>query len=102
MVDLAAVRADCLDRWHLHDDALHVLGRNDGTAFIAAVFRCIADDLDQAPAAIRAEFFVGDDFEGVGRLFGSVCRRRRRYQARDADLYLAFIGHDDGPHLFVI
>ena len=48
----------------MHGDALHVVGLDNSAAFIAVVFSRVADDLDQAAAAIRAEFFVGDDGQG--------------------------------------
>jgi len=55
--------ASGLRGFHLHDYALDVLGWKDRAAFITAVFSNLSDKLDQAAAAIRAEFFVGDDRE---------------------------------------
>jgi hypothetical protein len=63
-IELATVWADGLDRRHLHDDALNVLFWDYSVAFVAAVLGCFADDLDEAAAAIRTEFFVGDDGQG--------------------------------------
>jgi hypothetical protein len=55
--------ASGLRGFHLHDYALDVPGWKDRAAFITAVFGNLSDKLDQAAAAIRAEFFVGDDRE---------------------------------------
>lgn len=80
-IELAAVWAGSLNGGHLHDDALNVLGRNEGVAFVAAVLRRLADDLDQAAAAIGAEGFVGEEGEGHGCFYvyasGAMTSRER-------------------------
>ena len=78
MVHPAAVRASGLDGLHLKYGALHGFDRHNGAAFIADKLALLANDFNQATAAIRSEKLVGDDWERHGSILAraSVLRPR--------------------------